>query len=391
MPGPGRDDWRRLKERNEAILALFRAAGFGEISPAIVQPADMFLEKSGEAIRARTFIFSDPDGERELCLRPDLTVPTCRWHLAHAPDPAAEARYCYAGPVFRYVNGADALHPEEYQQVGLEWFGASGPEADAEVLDLAVKAVRAAGLDDFSITIGDVALIRALLDDIAMPARWRARLLRHLGNERAFRTTLDELSGNGDKRRTSISPLVDKLAAAAEPGIDEALALVEAELDERSLELVGGRSLQDMASRLLDKAATRAHPPLRAGNVEMIEALLSLRGPLDEVAGRLAELADSAGGSLKNAARYFAGRAAGMAALDGVEIIFDASFGRAFEYYTGFLFQVEAEIGGQRLPVAGGGRYDDMMASLGGPRVPALGLAIHSERLLAATSGRAKA
>jgi ATP phosphoribosyltransferase regulatory subunit len=56
-------------------------------------------------------------------------------------------------------------------------------------------------------------------------------------------------------------------------------------------------------------------------------------------------------------------------------------FGRSLEYYTGFVFQVEA--GG--LSVAGGGRYDTMLSDIGSPwPVPSVGCAIHTERLAAA-------
>jgi len=353
----------------------------------------VFIEKSGEAIRARTFIFSDPDGERELCLRPDLTVPTCRWHLAHAPDPAAPARYCYTGPVFRYDNGARALHPEEYEQVGLEWFGASGPETDATVLELAVKAVQAAGLKDFTITIGDMSLIRALLEDIDMPARWRARLLRHFNNPKAFLDTLNELSTNGPCRRSSISELVDRLAEEESPDMNKALALVEKELSARGLELVGGRSMEEIAARLLDKALFRNQPLLSNEIISSIQSYFMPKNIYPEHISKYYMLV------IRNFGENFLRRLHEFdkmieiikKTMENINMTFSPHFGRAFDYYTGFVFQIEAEINGERLPVAGGGRYDDMLASLGGPRVPAAGLAIHAERLLAAAEGRARA
>ncbi len=377
------------------ILRLFTEQGFTPVDPPIMQPADVFLEKSGEAIRARTYLFADPDGVAELCLRPDLTVPTCRWHLAHAPDPSAEAKYCYLGPVFRYDGPRDdTLHPHEFPQAGLEWFGAGNtPRADAEVLSLAVKAVRAAGLEDFTITIGDVGLVRALLQDIDMPPRWRARLLRRLRRPRAFHATLDELTGeNGPRARTSISPLVDRLAESLT--MERALTLVEEELGERGLELVGGRTLEEIAARLLEKAQNRAAEPLPKEKAELIESLLAVSSPLKPAIMRIGKLAQAAGPNLKAAWQAFAERVERIARLlpdEAVAMTFDAGFGRTFDYYTGFVFQLEAEIGGERQPVGGGGRYDDMLESLGGPSVPALGMALHLPRLTAAREKEAAA
>src|SRR5262249_61519146 len=84
----------------------------------------------GESLRARTYVFTDPDGA-ELCLRPDLTVPTCRLHLERHAQPDTPARYCYSGSAFRYQpGGADSAHPREFRQAGIESFAAVNCEAD---------------------------------------------------------------------------------------------------------------------------------------------------------------------------------------------------------------------------------------------------------------------
>ncbi len=90
MAGKSRAEREALERQNAAIMAVFERAGFDQIAPDIIQPADIFLERSGEDIRARTFVFTDPAGA-EMCLRPDLTVPACRYHLSHAANPAAES------------------------------------------------------------------------------------------------------------------------------------------------------------------------------------------------------------------------------------------------------------------------------------------------------------
>jgi ATP phosphoribosyltransferase regulatory subunit len=63
--------------RAEALVAHYERAGYARVAPAILQPAEPFLDTSGEDIRRRMFLTSDPDG-RELCLRPDLTIPVSR-------------------------------------------------------------------------------------------------------------------------------------------------------------------------------------------------------------------------------------------------------------------------------------------------------------------------
>src|SRR5262245_4319731 len=153
-----------LEAQAQRLMAIFTRAAYDHVAPSIIQPAYLFLVVLGESLRARTYVFSDPDGE-ELCLRPDLTVPTCRLHLARHPQGAVPARYCYNGSAFRYQPGGDTdAHPREFRQAGIECFAASDrEEADAAVLALIVEAVRTAGIATFHLRFGDLGLFRALL------------------------------------------------------------------------------------------------------------------------------------------------------------------------------------------------------------------------------------
>ena len=74
-----------LNDQAVALLKLFAARGYAREEPSILQPAEIFLDRSGEEIRRRTFTLTDPSG-RELCLRPDLTIPICK----HAVDSGAK-------------------------------------------------------------------------------------------------------------------------------------------------------------------------------------------------------------------------------------------------------------------------------------------------------------
>ncbi len=377
---------KALQAQNRAIMELFESRGFEHIRPRILQPADVFLEKSGEDIRSRTFLFTDPDGQQELCLRPDLTVPTCRYHLAVAEDPRREAKYCYRGPAFRFHGVNDPLRADEFEQAGLEWFGhANAAAADAEVLGLALEAVRLAGLSAPRIMTGDPGLLRALLDSVEMPQRWRRRLLMRFRRPEDFRATLHAMASPDDGGRTSASDLVDRLAETAGAGPEEAVALVERELERRGLPLVGGRKVEDIARRLLEKAQDRRTPPLSRETVALVEDFLAISGPMRTCAAELERIAERAGGPMERAVAAFMERLVLLPEDGGTE--FATGFGRSFDYYTGFVFQIEADAGGRPVTVGGGGRYDDMLAGLGGPDVPACGFGLHTERLLMAAGG----
>ncbi|MFN4141938.1 ATP phosphoribosyltransferase regulatory subunit [Aestuariivirga sp.] len=376
MAGKPSSERAALERQNQALMAVFERAGFEHIAPDIIQPADIFLERSGEDIRARTFVFTDPSGA-EMCLRPDLTVPACRFHLSHAGNPADERRYCYLGPAFRYPD--ELLSPQEFTQAGLEWFGAREPAAaEARVLKLTISALEAAGLSRYRVGFGDLGLFSALLADTEMPERWRRRLRHHFWRPHAFRDLLESFCAGRSARRTSISPLVDRVAGG------NALAVVEAEIGSRTIPLVGGRDLAEIAERLANKAADRQETPLDRKKAEALNAYLAITGEASGMDGHFAAIAG--GGRFQGAREHYARRLFEMEelGLNPRRFRFAAGFGRELEYYTGFTFQIEADTPHGPVAVAGGGRYDDLLSDMGSPvPVPAVGCAIHTDRLKA--------
>jgi ATP phosphoribosyltransferase regulatory subunit len=366
MPGLSSSEREAFARQNAAVMAVFERGGFDHIEPDIIQPADIFLERSGEDIRTRTFVFTDPAG-RELCLRPDLTVPACRYHLSHASKP--EARYCYLGPAFRYSE--ERARAEEQTQAGLEWFGGADPIAEeARVLKLTLSALEAAGAVGLKVKIGDLGLFSCLLDDMEMPERWRRRLRHQFWRPQAFHELLETFSGAMKTRRTSISGTVDAIASsAAEDVAQHAL---------ESLPLVGGRSVDEIAHRLQEKFDDRSQTPIDPPNGKAIEAYLQTEGLITELGARLRSIGK--GRSYASAIENFERRIAAFEdqGLNPRRFAFSATFGRELEYYTGFVFQIEAA----GITVAGGGRYDALLKDMGAARnIPAVGCAIFTEEL----------
>src|SRR5438128_11075695 len=110
----------------DALIASFERADYARVAPAILQPAEPFFELSGEDIRKRMYLTTDPQGQ-ELCLRPDLTIPVSRDYLT-SPAAGKPQGFCYLGPVFRHRGDA----PGEFLQAGVESFGRlDTPAADA--------------------------------------------------------------------------------------------------------------------------------------------------------------------------------------------------------------------------------------------------------------------
>src|SRR5260370_42282194 len=98
----------------QALVTSFERAGYGRVEPAILQPAEPFLDLSGEDIRKRMDLTVDPQGH-ELCLRPDLTIPVSRDYLA-SPAARKPPGLCYLGPGFRHREN----QPSEFLQAAIQ-------------------------------------------------------------------------------------------------------------------------------------------------------------------------------------------------------------------------------------------------------------------------------
>ena len=378
-----------LEDQAERIMRVFARGGYEHVAPSIIQPADIFLDRVGESIRSRTYIFTDPDGQ-ELCLRPDLTIPACRIYLERNPKANRVARYSYNGPAFRYQQGKqDALRPREFRQAGIECFGVADREqAEAEVLGLTVEALREAGLRGFVLRLGDLGLFRALLDALPIPERWRERLRNSFWRPDSFHATLKRLA-------QPASPLADPNVAALARELDPenreaAEQKVGAFLEENKLIFIGARSLAEITGRLLAAAADMREQPLSGGVVDTIETYLAITGSPENASRDIDRLAREARIDLGEALDRYTHRLALFREM-GVGLghaQFAGDFGLRLEYYSGFVFQIELPGQGIAGQIAGGGRYDGLLASIGGPaETPAVGVAIHTERLLAARAG----
>jgi ATP phosphoribosyltransferase regulatory subunit len=374
-----------LDAQARRLMAAFARAGYERVEPAVIQPADLFLDVVGESLRARTYVFTAPDGA-ELCLRPDLTVPTCRLHLERHANADTRARYCYSGSAFRYQPaGAGRAHPREFHQAGIESFAAFDRERDdATVVGLIAAALREAGLQGLRLRIGDLGLFAALISALDMPERWRNRLRHQFWRPEAFRAELARLSSGRAQAPGAPADLIDRLDPADPAGAE---ALVVEHLDKAGLELIGTRSAAEIADRLLAGAADRREKPLPAATAALIEGYVAVKTPARAAVDRLATLARGRGVDISAGLHAFAQRL-DLIEQTGVNIAdaeFSAEFGRNLEYYTGFVFEMIGPALGPRSPVAGGGRYDSLLAEVGAPAsVPAVGASIHTERLLAA-------
>jgi ATP phosphoribosyltransferase regulatory subunit len=351
------------------LIALFEREGYARIEPSVLQPADVFIDLSGEDIRRRMFVTQDASGA-ELCLRPEYTIPVCVQHLArHGAHPSG---YSYGGPVFRMRPGESG----EFLQAGLESIGRTDIAAtDAEIIGLALDGLARIGGSGFRVKLGDMGLLHALIDALGIAPAAKRRVLRAIVSGQGL-ASLSETENAGAQEHAGLLAAIEGQAPQA------AKAFVEDILSIAGIASVGGRSAGEIAERFLARAANRSSLPDEARQV--LERYLAIAGDPDQAAGDVRALAGDAGLDIDAALAVFEERTGFMAArgLDVGTFSFAATFARNLDYYTGFIFEVQDPRRSDPKPVVGGGRYDGLLEHLGAEApIPAVGCSFWLDRL----------
>jgi ATP phosphoribosyltransferase regulatory subunit len=364
--------------RAAALVTHYERAGYARAEPALLQPAEPFLDLSGEDIRRRMYLTTDAAG-RELCLRPDLTIPVSRDYLASSAA-GRPAGFCYLGPVFRYR--ADGTG--EFLQGGIESFGRRDTAAaDAEMISLGLETTCHYGIDAPELRMGDVGLFAALIGALDLAPAWKRRLIKDFNRAGSLRHDLERLARDAVQARPEYQGV---LAALAGSDPRAAHALVTDLLSIAGITAVGGRSVGEIADRFLEQAALGAGAGLPVETRALIERFLGVAGNPDDAAADLRALAAEAKLAIDQALDLFESRTGFMAArgVDVARIRFSTAFGRGLDYYTGMVFELHDHAGRAPGQLVAGGRYDGLLGRLGAREpIPAVGFAVWVERLAA--------
>jgi ATP phosphoribosyltransferase len=288
----------------------FASWGYGLVETPVAEDLAA-LEAAAGPLQGTAFRLIDLDG-RLLALRPDMTVPIARLVASRLSGVAGPHRFRYAAEVFREHESLRG-QARQFSQAGVELIGGEGPAADAEVISLLVAALEAAKLPEFTVAIGTVAVLHAIVAAADAPAAWGEAVLA-AAHERNL-VGLDVLARQ-----------------ATAPTVARALSVVP--------RIRGGREAIAAC-----RDATKG---------------LGCEAALDQLAEAWTLLEASGADS---------------------RVLVDFSVMRSFDYYTGLV--LEAYAPGLGLPLAGGGRYDGVLAAFDAP-APAVGFALGLERLMIA-------
>ena len=348
---PLRPPSRQLRtgtQEADGMLAQFIESGYEPVKLSILQPSSPFIDRMGPEMQRRLFTFTDPAGE-PLCLRPDLTIPTALEHLRRGIGGAN--RYCYLGTAFRYQPRGSGK-PEEFTQLGIEIIGETMSDThqkdanEAEVFEQILKIIIAAGVSRFEVVFNDSSHLADKVNEYDFSEAFKSQLKRRLLQS----DSLDDIQQTLTTRAQNEAPPPNPLRMNFE------------ETDN-----IIGRSGAEIMARLERKQQESQN------NANDLKELNRMRVDLEKQSEGKADLPDFA--------RPLIQQAMALGCHED-QLVYAPNLGQKMAYYTGLFFEIHVPALQEKRVIASGGRYDDLLFSLGATQpVPAIGGAIALERL----------
>jgi len=334
-------------EMLEAIAGVYHRYGFDALESSAVETVEALGKFLPDVDRPNEGVFAWQDEDESwMALRYDLTAPLARVYAQHRNDLPLPYRRYAMGPVWRNEKPGPGRFRQFYQ-CDADTVGAASVAADAEIC----------------------AMLADTLEVVGIP---RGDYLVRVNNRKVLNGVLETMGLDDDAQRDAVLRTIDKFDKVGEAGVRELL----------------GKGRLDASGAYIDGVG------LSEAQAEPVVAFLTSKGA--DTAATVANLRAAVGSSeigaegvaeLEEIGALLAAQGYGP---DRIEI--DPSVVRGLGYYTGPVFEAELtfeifdEKGRKRQfgSVAGGGRYDDLVKRFTGQAVPATGVSIGVDRLLAA-------
>lgn len=315
-----------FRERNRVFRVLRDTAGlfgFEEFDGPVLEPLELYVDKSGEEVVDQLFWFEDKGG-RKVALRPEMTPTLARLAGGSAASLRKPARWFTLNDQYRFERPQKG-RTRSFTQFNLDILGEPSFGADAEVVACFVASLQRLGLADadFVVRLSDRRIWTRFLDLMAMPQDLQGQCLSVI--DKAERLSPEKLT-------EQVEPLLGESTADFLARVEE-LRTIRREAD-----------LQPFLSSLSARAEENA------ASARLLDSWNQFRENLDALG------------------------------LGGV-VRLDLGIVRGLAYYTGPVFEI-FEASGAGRALAGGGRYDDLVGKVSGNSMEATGGAMGDVTLL---------
>jgi histidyl-tRNA synthetase len=304
------------------VKAVFESFGYGPLMTPALEYSDILLGKYGDEGDKLLYRFTD-NGERDVALRYDLTVPLARVVASYGDLVMPWRRYQVA-PVWRAEKPARGRF-REFVQCDVDLVGEPSVRADAEIMMVGLSVLEALSVPRFVMRVNDRRILDGVLDKVGVAVEQRIAVLR----------IVDKLPKVG---RAEVDKEIASTVGLAQDKIDALFALLVP-----AAEVPARKHLEHLQAELADSAVGQAG---LAGLTVLLETLAN----------------------------------AGFA--EKVDI--DLTIARGLDYYTSTIYETFL-VGHEGFgSVMSGGRYDTLLDMFTSRSIPAVGISLGVDRLLAA-------
>lgn len=365
-----------VTQRNDMlrkIAEVYHRYGFDPLETSGVETVEALGKFLPDVDRPNEGVFAFEEDDKWLALRYDMTAPLARVAAQYRNDLPSPYRRYTMGPVWRNEKPGPGRFRQFYQ-CDADTVGAASVAADAEICAMLSDCLEAVGIErgDYVVRVNNRKVLNGILDELYEDHTDDSDRLKSIKS--AFRETADlRLQRNDGILRT-----VDKWDKVGEAGVRELLGGGRTDASGAEIEGIG----------LLPEEIEKVVAFVRARGVSNDETLANLKSVVGEKGVGSEGVAE-----LEQIAKLLAAQGYGPD-----RIVIDPSVVRGLGYYTGpvyeaeLTFEIKDDKGRSRQfgSVAGGGRYDDLVKRFTGQEVPATGVSIGVDRLLAALHATGK-
>ncbi len=349
------------------VRQTFEAYGYAQVQTPLFESFALLSAQAGEEVRQKMFTFVGSD-RVDYALRPELTAPVCRLiangSLQHLPYPY---KLYYVGQCVRQEPAG-----REFRQAGVELIGAESVLADAEIITMPVRILEKLNVNKTKLKIGNPGIFRRIFQNVQLHpsdlgeiimdldalARQRAGSLHSTPNVEEIRDELNTL------RRIQGSDYPHKIELDTIQELSESNAAIWAE----NLPRIAESTYKARWHRYLQVSEEIAACCI---------AVSKIRGAQEQVLAVWDKYLDGIANEEK---KELIALCQALRNHDITNFEIDLGLTRGFDFYTGTVFQIEStEL---QLPLCGGGRYDTLIETFGGPSLPGAGFAFHFDALM---------
>ena len=345
----------KSKKYSEALLNLFKKKGFKVKEFENIIESKIIIERSGEIFKKSLLSFEDDNG-KNFSLRPDLTISACLDYIKNVKR--GIYKYAYFDQAYRRTFGKASL---VRNQLGCEIIGSSNLQLNLEIINLINQSLKKITKNKTTIKINDINIFYTLVDSLKLPSRWRLRLKRHFWRPDYFNELISRLESNSDLQKNVFE-------------LDKKSYFKMKKLKQN--DKIAGRQINEILNRF-EKKLKEPRSNIKGARVaKIIRDFLKIKCPFKNAKNELKkfETKNKINLKLKQFDIF-------DLKLKNINTIFSTDIGRSTEYYTGLVFEIYKK--SKNLNLASGGRYDNLMQSLGAKnKIAAIGGAINYDNIL---------